>query len=143
MVLTIRRLRRATLYLTECSAASGLGSPKNRIACPCALQLEKAIGAGDEHDAVPELAGGFALGRRSHDRAEERHAVDRNDGGSDFLTHEIDANLVGSADCVVEFGRLGRLSELERQAGIGKSLLIEGLVEFTALNVVLLVPRAA
>ena len=77
-----------------------------------ALELEEAVGAGDEDAPVPEATRGLAARSRRDDRAEERHAVDGDHGGSDLVTDEVDGSLVAGAQDAVERVGVGRRGQL-------------------------------
>src|ERR1035441_4973098 len=76
------------------SEAGWPGNPRSvedRVAGAGALQLEEPVDAGDQQDAVPQLGRGLAARDRGHHRAEDGHAVDRDDGGADVVADPVDA----------------------------------------------------
>ena len=80
------------------------------------LSSKKPCGAGDEDAAVPEPAGGLALGGRADDGAEEGDAVDGDDRRADVVADQVDRALVAGPQRVVVLVGRGGVGELGGQA---------------------------
>src|SRR5689334_7645440 len=90
-----------------------------RLCVPGPLDLVEAGGTGNEQRAVPELAGGLALGRRRDDGAEEGdppavRAGYVDDRRADVVADRLHARGVAGPQRLVVLGGLGRGGKLGR-----------------------------
>src|SRR6516162_9215270 len=95
-------------------------SVEDRSPGPAALQLEEAVGAGDQQDAVPELPGRLAARDGRHHRPEDRRAIHRDHRGADALPDQVHARVVGHPHRFVVFAAVHRVRERSRQAHLGQ-----------------------
>src|SRR3954451_14737809 len=108
---------------------------KDRADVAGALELVEARRAGDQQDAVPQLARRLALGGGGDDRAEEGDLLplDRSrrvdDGRADIVADRLHAGVVAGPQGVVPGVAGGRVGERRVEAHLGQRLGVELLVE--------------